>query len=368
MKETLREICQVGEPALERMLGEPESFRVEFKTKEDPRVPRLSKADKRNLGKALSGFSNADGGLLIFGIKTKRQNQQDVAESLHPISEIRAFKQEIDGRMPEILRPANSNVESYVIESKSDGTSGYLLIAIHPSDMRPHMSMAPDHQKYFRRSVEGTLAMDHSLVRDMVLAPKQALLDWDWSCEQFMSQGGEPRKFSMGLVFRLTNSGRTMASLPFMKIATDPSISVSNDFLSGADGVHISRHPDGTAVLYASRDRVVHSGDALRFPPLYYNCHINQQEYVSALNAGSWEYCLKSVDLKVGRGLGSVSVSGGETFDALEISVTYGAENMTSRSETTKLDKLTLARGPMLKIARDLGYDEDSLDLLFKSR
>ena len=66
-----------GEAALEKLIGQPESFELEFKTKEDDRSPSLSKGDKQKIGKELSGFSNADGGVLIYGIATRTKNRND---------------------------------------------------------------------------------------------------------------------------------------------------------------------------------------------------------------------------------------------------------------------------------------------------
>lgn len=44
---------------------------LDFKLKTDPRSPNLSKDDKKNYAKALSGFSNTSGGIIIWGINCR---------------------------------------------------------------------------------------------------------------------------------------------------------------------------------------------------------------------------------------------------------------------------------------------------------
>jgi len=66
-----------GYAALRDLLGNAEeSQSLEFKTKADPTSGKFGKDDKENLGKSLSGLSNAVGGLLIWGIDTKKDGKE----------------------------------------------------------------------------------------------------------------------------------------------------------------------------------------------------------------------------------------------------------------------------------------------------
>ena len=53
------------------VLGSIEHFHVDFKTKNRPAQSSLSEPDKKNLAKAISGFANSGGGVLIWGIEDK---------------------------------------------------------------------------------------------------------------------------------------------------------------------------------------------------------------------------------------------------------------------------------------------------------
>jgi hypothetical protein len=55
----------------------------------------LHKDDKRNLGKSLSGFSNAIGGVVVWGVATSpKPDEEAVAARLVPIREIDALSRE----------------------------------------------------------------------------------------------------------------------------------------------------------------------------------------------------------------------------------------------------------------------------------
>ena len=68
-----------------------EGLRLEFKEKEDRTTAALSKGDKKQIAEAVSSFANSDGGTIIFGIKTKRSGDGDVAAELMPIANVEQF-------------------------------------------------------------------------------------------------------------------------------------------------------------------------------------------------------------------------------------------------------------------------------------
>src|ERR1044072_6944125 len=51
------------------VLTSVERLPFDYKTKTDTRTPALDDSDKRNLAKAISGFANSGGGVLLWGIK-----------------------------------------------------------------------------------------------------------------------------------------------------------------------------------------------------------------------------------------------------------------------------------------------------------
>ena len=87
MSDLLVELHQsiVTEDYLKRLLGTREDLHLEFKEKADRRTPELDKNDAANFSKALSGFANSDGGVLLWGVSTDDDGR---ANGLHPISDV----------------------------------------------------------------------------------------------------------------------------------------------------------------------------------------------------------------------------------------------------------------------------------------
>ena len=59
------------------VLGAVERIHVDFKEKQNRSHAKLDESDKENLGKAVSGFANSGGGVLIWGFEdeTLKPNQ-----------------------------------------------------------------------------------------------------------------------------------------------------------------------------------------------------------------------------------------------------------------------------------------------------
>jgi len=77
------------EADLSRLIQESreEDLHLEFKQTADRRIPDLGDTDRRGFSKALSGFANAAGGVLVFGVATtKSATGVDCASQLKPIT------------------------------------------------------------------------------------------------------------------------------------------------------------------------------------------------------------------------------------------------------------------------------------------
>ena len=341
MRDFIRELLDGGEAALEKLIGQTETFELEFKTKEQASNHKLSKIDKKNLGKTLSGFSNADGGVVIFGIETEQRDHQDVARKLRPIADIQRFKSEVDGRFGELLRPANPSIESHTIPCATGSNSGYLLIDIGESEFRPHMSMAPDHQKYFRRSVEGTLIMDHSLIRDLMMAPREAHIKPKWRIWGGSTQGATGKRIvDIRLDLYLENVGFAMAAMPFARVWMNPKLQQKN-VNSAAPS---SPRPDGSVAFYGTRDAVVHPQDEVLFGGYAITMTVESDAFKKAVECEDWTGAVAPEIWGFGRSYDVRTSSLQQEFEAIEITVSFGAENARKQEKTFHLAKSYLTK------------------------
>jgi hypothetical protein len=142
-----------------------EDLYIEFKQKHDRRHGNLDDDDRRNFSRALSGFANADGGILLFGVATKKlPDQIDRAEELKPITDVGRFCVKLRDSVLSTTQPPIDNVLIEVIPGI--GSEGYLKCLIPASDKPPHMAMGAG-GLYWRRTSNCFRSMEHFELEDM---------------------------------------------------------------------------------------------------------------------------------------------------------------------------------------------------------
>jgi len=134
----------------------------------------LDEKDKSNLAKALSGFANTGGGVLIFGLAARKRDEIDEIIGIRPIKDLRRFEsalREYESRLVERLVPG---VEYKQIET-SPG-EGMAAIYVPESPHLPHRSLQ-DHKFYIRAG--GTFSsIGVSLIEEMFSRRKKPMLEF----------------------------------------------------------------------------------------------------------------------------------------------------------------------------------------------
>lgn len=183
-----------------------ESQQLEFKRKQKPDRIDLDSDDKKNFGRALSAFSNATGGIVIWGIGTSDREDEKVASDLAPIADARRFAQMLEGLVPQYLSPPNLDVRLLPIAEPNG--DGYVAVRIGTSDARPHMSTAPGHHTYYLRVGATTLPMVDFQVRDMLRIKTAPKLGVAYSFTLRSSTGGMRRVY---MALSVYNDGKVSA-------------------------------------------------------------------------------------------------------------------------------------------------------------
>ena len=183
LEEVIGKLESEGENFINRLRADSteENLQLEFKTKKSPAELELHKEDKQNLGKALSGFSNAEGGIVIWGVGTKKENGIDKANQLRPISNIENSFEVFRNQCATSLQPENPDLKFLLVRCGDDNTKGYIAVAVPKGRTRPYMSKAPDHSKYFRRTPNGFDPLQHYEVVDMMRAEVDADIVLNWT-------------------------------------------------------------------------------------------------------------------------------------------------------------------------------------------
>ena len=87
---------------------------------------KLSDDDRKNLAKAIAGFGNSEGGVVVWGVDCRQTRSGDVPTRPVPISQPVALKTLFDGAIGGLTLPAHSAVENIALLDTS-GTGGFVV-------------------------------------------------------------------------------------------------------------------------------------------------------------------------------------------------------------------------------------------------
>ncbi|WP_156368824.1 ATP-binding protein [Methylobacterium sp. Leaf100] len=152
--ELFRRLRNDGVGEIRRMIeaAYSEDLFIDYKTANTSFPSRsLDKFDRKNLAKALSGFGNGDGGIIVWGVICKRGEVGDVPSGEKLIVDAAAFKSILDGEMGGLVSPQNSKAENISL-IVGEGQSGFVVTYIPPGFDIPFHSNHPEAQGYYMRA------------------------------------------------------------------------------------------------------------------------------------------------------------------------------------------------------------------------
>lgn len=158
-----------GESEIDRFIEDRqrEEYFVDFKRSSGDGVGnRLHDSDLKHLRTALSGFSNSEGGVLVWGVDCRGGGgKADVARGKFPIEDPARFAAWLDGNVAGSTIPSLTKVESHVIVSEIAPNHGFVATLIPKSSRPPHQAVGE--LLYYVRSGSSFVRAYHSQIADM---------------------------------------------------------------------------------------------------------------------------------------------------------------------------------------------------------
>jgi hypothetical protein len=222
----------------------PEDIHLEFKQKKNRSSGKLDDSDKWHFSRALSGFANSDGGILLFGIETDKQER---AHRLKPITGAAEFHSALKKSLLNTTQPVVDDVSMDVI--LSDDGAGYVKILVPVSDKAPHRAMLAD-REYYKRTTEGFYRLEHFDLEDMFGRRPHPVLNLD--LELRPRAGDDPHE---ELHFGLQNVGRGLAKYCGFLCRFESGVRVAGSW--GVDD-DTSVNRGVPTVTYANNQGVIH--------------------------------------------------------------------------------------------------------------
>ena len=223
MRKLFDALVSEGETAIDALIadGHQESVDLEFKAKEDPKRGEASKDGIRQLGRALSAFSNSMGGVVVWGVEARKDPNTgvDCAIATNPIASIDRFKSDFVRACSQVIMPRHDGIAVESIASVRHVSAGYLAIYVERSDRRPHRSEVSGDKQYYKRSGDSTVAMEHYDIEDSFKRLTVPTLELQWKLLSGSTVGGPGGKtYNVSIELRLLNSSSISARFPYVLI------------------------------------------------------------------------------------------------------------------------------------------------------
>jgi Putative DNA-binding domain len=208
-----------GELALDEFIAarQSEELFLDFKRSSDGGVgKKLHDNDRNNLSKAISGFGNSEGGIIIWGVDcSSKKDFADVAHTKYPIHDPQRFVSWLENAVSGCTIPPHPSVRHHAIVSSSVAEKGFVASLIPKSDAVPHMAISNKH--YYIRAGSNFETTPHDVLAGMFGRRPQPNV--------FVMFAIGPAKISgqvikMNVDFVLANKGPGIAKDMFLTVKT----------------------------------------------------------------------------------------------------------------------------------------------------
>lgn len=247
---------------LQGLIGKTEDLYLDCKI-----WPQNENDAQRIVAKALCGFANADGGIIVIGLEAKggtSKDAPDVIQRAIPVLDAIAVKSRIEGLIGDLVEPRVAGVRLAAVLAPPDPRSGFVLVAVPPHNGLPCRTRKT--RDFYQRISSGTYPMEYFQIADMFgkrHRPELHLWLEDGPPERWNESWR--REFTLGI----ENRGRAVAKFPIIRFKGQ-GIIVSNDGIDGNGRFGLPRRPTepGWVVFGGGADDVNHPGTLLKIAVL----------------------------------------------------------------------------------------------------
>jgi len=187
-----------------------EELFLDFKRSSDNGTGRrLSDGDRGNLAKAISGFGNSAGGVIVWGIDCSSDaTGADVARHKHPLVDTHRFKSLLEAAVSGCTIPPHAGVRHHPVTCE-DGKSGFVATLIPESYSAPHQRVSQGPNYYYIRAGSDFVPAPHALLAGMFGRKPQPTLVHEMRYEPAILDGA---KLSLRVALLIRNLGPVPAN------------------------------------------------------------------------------------------------------------------------------------------------------------
>lgn len=205
-----------GCSALDALLDdrEPESFFLDFKrSPQDGAARSLAQEDNKNLSKAISGFANSSGGVIVWGVDCRRDSAGNEVATKQPLVDAAGFSTKIQGAISRTTIPTHPGVQVAFIEEPARAPAGYVVVYVPQSLIGPIRSLTTNH--YHVRAGSDFGFLPHDVLAGMFGRPPQPQTDLNLTSHPARLDG-RPGHLTVALGLVAVNLGAVVGERPYI--------------------------------------------------------------------------------------------------------------------------------------------------------
>lgn len=202
--------------ALDELIAdrEPESLFLDFKrSPNEGRATSLAQEDNKNLSKAISGFANSGGGVIVWGVDCRRGEDGNEVATKHPLENAAGFNTKLQAAISRTTFPPHPGVEVLAIQESSGSPAGYVAVHVPQSFIGPIRSVTSNH--YHMRT-----GSDFGIVSHDVLAGlfgRQPLPSVELNVIYYPARlDSRPDHFTIAFGLAVVNTGTVLGERPYI--------------------------------------------------------------------------------------------------------------------------------------------------------
>jgi len=180
----------------------------------------FNRDDQKHFAKAVSGFANEEGGIVVWGIKCvkDRTTEIDVATELVPITNIKGFVSRLDSLAGQASDPFLGGIQNKAIAQSGVHNSGFIVTYIPKGEALPYKALLGVND-FYGRSGSGFSSLATHQIRRLMMLTSIPELDVVYRIQKGgQSSGPSGERYDVDIIFSLKNIGKTITTHPYMKI------------------------------------------------------------------------------------------------------------------------------------------------------
>jgi len=242
------------------LIGKPEDAHLDCKE-----WPAKEDDAQKMLAKAVCGMANADGGVLVIGMKaeSRPKDEPDVVTSAAPVADTSFVKSRVLGLISNLVEPGIVGIEAVEIADRPNAESGFVVVYVPRSAGSPRRSRKD--WKFYQRVGSASLPMEYWQIEDMFGKRPHPRLTLHLEERKKVTTPGNVRVPVREFAIGLRNEGGGIAKYPGIRFKRELGFMVDSAGIDGNRGFGIPLRPSEKdwIVFRGGTDNVVCPGETV---------------------------------------------------------------------------------------------------------